>query len=187
MRREGGGMANFTVSRAYPLVVEKPRGYPARVVTRTTKTDLWARCAERGDIGVYVFSMRRPRGKVPMPYYVGITVEQSFEKEVFESHKARKYLAAMLLRPKDTPMLTFLPLTSRRTKRNRRDIHGLETLLIWLARARNDELLNERKIDTAPHSLMKLIVKNTITGVLNAGSGRRSKKAAALRSLLALR
>jgi hypothetical protein len=96
-------MANFTVSRAYPLVVEKPRSYPARVVTRKTRTNLWAQCAERDDIRVYVFSMRRPRGKVPVPCYVGITIKQSFEKELFESHKARKYLATMLLRPRDTP------------------------------------------------------------------------------------
>jgi hypothetical protein len=180
-------MAKFTVSRAYELLVDRPRGYPARVVTRDTKADLWAQCRERADVGVYVFSMRKPRGRIPVPYYIGLTTKQTFEHEVFESHKARKYLAAMLLRPRDTPMLTFLPLTSRRTKRNRRDIHGLETLLIWLARARNEELLNERKIDTAPHALMKLFAKNSIAGVLNAEAGRRSQEAEALRSLLTLR
>ncbi|WP_157598855.1 hypothetical protein [Rhodanobacter sp. Root561] len=125
-----------------------------------------------GYCGVYVFSLRSGGGN-PVPWYVGLAKKQALGVESLEKDKLRKYAAAMFGR-RGSPSLTFLcPVGNASIK----GIDGLETLLIWIARSKNPNLLNEKKISGKPSNIIALTNSTCVTGVINRGQGKPSKVA----------
>lgn len=130
--------------------------------------------------GVFVFGLRN-QGAV-MPWYVGLAKKQTFDEEAMTNDKLRKYAAAMFGRM-GTPVMfrVMAPPTGPKGP-----VDGLETLLIWIARARNARLVNERKVASSPKKIVALVNKMTIPGVLNSGTGAPSNAAQAFRKMMGL-
>lgn len=99
--------------------------------------------------GVYVFAIRAGRGFTPI--YVGKAVKQSFEGEVFTTHKlASHYNPALLDYKKGQPVLFLI--AHPKTKgiiSTAKLIDEVETFLINVASTKNPQLSNEKK-RTAP-------------------------------------
>jgi len=79
-----------------------------------------------------------------------------------------------------TPLLFFLSREDGRADK----IEQLEQFVIWLARQRNGDLLNDRKVRLSPKSLNRHLQKHRIAGVLNASLGNPGKKAKAFRAMI---
>ncbi|RZZ87859.1 hypothetical protein [Pseudoxanthomonas winnipegensis] len=127
---------------------------------------------DSGYCGVYVFSLLGGGGN-PVPWYVGLAKKQPLGIESMEKDKLRKYAAAMFGR-RGSPSITFLcPIGNASIK----GIDGLETLLIWIARAKNPNLLNERKVSGKPGSIISLTNSILVKGVINRGQGKPSNVA----------
>ena len=127
---------------------------------------------DSGSCGVYVFSLLSGGGN-PVPWYVGLAKKQTLGVESLEKDKLRKYAAAMFGR-RGSPSLTFIfPVGSASIK----GIDGLETLLIWIARSKNPNLLNEKKISGKPSSIISLTNAICVKGVINRGQGKPSNVA----------
>lgn len=94
--------------------------------------------------GCYVFGLRGSRGHIT-PWYVGKTSKGTFESECFTSHKLVKYNKALMISGRGTPVLFFLVHPRQRGRANSEAIEQLETFLIQLAAATNENLLNETK------------------------------------------
>ena len=132
--------------------------------------------------GVYVFSLKKPGNSAPRPWYVGLAKKQSFADEAMTDDKLRKYASSMFGRT-GSPLITLVgaPKTGPRNA-----IDDLETLLIWIARARNQNLLNERKISSDPKHILALVNKLSIAGVLNRKKGKPSAVAKEFQRIMGL-
>lgn len=93
---------------------------------------------------------------------------------------------ASLLEGEGRPSFYLLTLEQRRGAINHDAIDALEDLMIWVARHRNPALLNRRKINTSPGSLMDIFGQNRVAGVLNSGSGKISDVAWQFRNVMGL-
>lgn len=132
------------------------------------------------EVGVYIFSLTNTG--TPKPWYVGLAKKQSLAAESMTADKLRKYSTAMFGRPGKPSITLLTPCTSA----SKNDIEGLEMLLIWMARAKNPLLLNERKISGEPKSIITLVNKISIRGVLNANPGQPSNAAKAFKAMMGL-
>ena len=130
--------------------------------------------------GVYIFSLTTTGA--PKPWYVGLTKNQSLAAEAMTPDKLRKYSSAMFGRKGKPSIMLLTPCT----KPSMKDIDGLETLLIWMARAKNPLLLNERKISGDPKSIIALVNKISVKGVLNPTAGQPTNAAKAFRAMMGL-
>jgi hypothetical protein len=134
-----------------------------------------------GRRGVYVFGIRKQGGSVT-PWYVGLADKQKLCEEATSKDKLRKYAAAMFGRTgKPNLTLVVAPAVGPEAP-----VDDLETLLIWIARARNPKLLNERKVGSAPKNIIRLVNRIQISGVLNMGKGTPSHAALAFRRMMGL-
>lgn len=131
--------------------------------------------------GVYVFGLRNSGGTTK-PWYIGLAKQQTFSDESMTRDKLRKYSAAMFSRA-GTPTIT---LVSWCPPDNENLIDDLERLLIWIAREKNPLLLNERKVSSSPKSIISLVNKLEISGVLNRGAGKPSNAAKAFMDLMGI-
>ena len=158
-----------------------------RVITQESLRKFWIdneNLSERH--GVYVFALQRRGPGAPVPFYVGKTEKgRGFKQETFNPRNRRAYNAALLV-GHGTPLIYFLALRRSRGPRARRAIDNLETLLIWIARHRNPNLVNRRKQNTTPWKLMSFFDTSKVLGVLNAGR-RPSAAARELRRVLGAR
>jgi hypothetical protein len=125
--------------------------------------------------GVFVFSLRAGRGYTP--YYVGKTSRQEFGRECFTSHKRNKYNHALALQA-GMPTLMFLTHPTRRGPVNHSAIDGLELELINMAYARNEQLMNERRIEDLPIY--------SVAGAIRSGRGKPSEDAVELKRILGI-
>lgn len=132
--------------------------------------------------GVYVFALRGQGGSV-VPWYVGLAKQMTFGDEAFSKDKLRKYAAAMFGRT-GKPILTVLAAPKNGPKGSA--IDDLETLLIWIARAQNPRLLNERKINTSPRWILALTKNITIQGVINSGQGQPTREVKQFKAMMGL-
>jgi hypothetical protein len=136
--------------------------------------------ANAAGVGVYVFSLTNTG--TPKPWYVGLTKKQSLASESMTADKLRKYSTAMFGRTGKPSITLLTPCTSA----SKKDIEGLEMLLIWMARAKNPLLLNERKISGDPKSIITLVNKISIRGVLNTNPGQPTNAAQAFKAMMGL-
>ena len=99
--------------------------------------------------GVYIFCLRKPGAKTPLPYYVGKAEKQSFEKEVFSHHKLTKY-NNILNENKGTPLLYLMARVSARDRFSRPSkniypgVRFLEQYLIHFGVWANENFQNEK-------------------------------------------
>ncbi len=132
--------------------------------------------------GLYIFATRRQRG-AGTPWYVGKNEgkhQGSLYKESLTNEKLKKYARALAEEKSGTAILFFLSPQDLRSDK----IPELETFLIWLARQRNPDLLNKRKVRLTPKSLHKHLHEHQIVGVLNSGAGQPGKAADAFRKMI---
>ena len=157
-------------------------------VCHTKQENLWA-TAESGEtyvglrqaIGCYMFCIRH--GETIMPWYVGMTIDQDFERECFTSHKLLIYNECMAERS-GTPILFLFPLMtdtefrfSHSRKAEAETIKQLERALMGMAFARNREISNVRD--------MKFLRNIEVTGVLGKrGPGRPYREVTQVRKAL---
>lgn len=141
--------------------------------------------AQRERRGIYVFALKRKGPGAALPFYVGKAGKTRFDTETFNRRNRRAFTAA-LFEGGGKPEIHLVTLHHSRGPIPLAAIDQLETLLIWVARHRNAALLNRRKIDTSPFHLMQLFRNNTITGVLNTGSGNVHADAWRFREMMGL-
>jgi hypothetical protein len=94
--------------------------------------------------------------------------------------KLKKYALALAEARSGSPLLYFLVAEDGRADR----VPQLEQFLIWLARQRNPDLLNDRKVRLSPKSLNSHLQKHRIAGVLNASPGNPGKDAKTFRAMI---
>jgi len=121
--------------------------------------------------GIYIFSLSNGGGN-PVPWYVGMAVKQKLCIEAITRDKLRKYSAAMFGR-QGKPSITFLSADKKSISK----IDSLETLLIWIARSKNSNLLNERKVSGHPKTIISNINEISVRGVINRDQGQPSNSA----------
>ncbi|MDA8191650.1 MAG: hypothetical protein M0Z68_09375 [Gammaproteobacteria bacterium] len=92
--------------------------------------------------GCYVFALRTGKGKM-RPWYVGMTTEQTFEKECFSGDKPSKYTKAIGRYGACTPLLFLLECS---TKIATNKIKELEEFLIGQAVAANPDIIQTKGI-----------------------------------------
>ena len=172
----------FEVLKQLNLAAEDAAGTHGliRILTKTSIASFKSTAAA-GNYGVYVFGMRGQGGAVT-PWYVGLAKAQTFASEAMAPDKLRKYSAAMFGR-NGTPVITLVAWSS---VDHESLIDDLERLLIWVARAKNSRLLNERKVSSSPRSIIALVNKIEIKGVLNRGPGQPSHAAQAFKAYLGI-
>lgn len=165
--------ALFEVSKRIGLVAADVSGTHGLIRTISEHSiEAVQKTADGKYCGVYVFSLSSGGGN-PSPWYVGLAKKQSLGVESLAKDKLRKYAAAMFGR-RGTPSLTFLvPVGFSSIKA----IDDLETLLIWIARAKNPNLLNEKKVSGKPSGIIALTNTICVKGVINRGRGQPSKEA----------
>jgi len=178
-------MSTFRVYHAGSLAADLRQDIGFRVITSQSLNDFWAD-TELGDKhGVYVFTLNRRGPGAPVPFYVGKASRTTFKTETL-NNRNRKAFTAALLEGEGTPEMYLLTLLRTRGPINHDAIDALETLVIWIARHRNPALINRRKINTSPKSLMLNFSSNRVTGVLNGGRGKISAIAHEFRQVLGL-
>lgn len=175
--------ATFEVVKRFTLDAEDVEGTGGLLRSVTDASiDTFKKSAWGKRLGVYVFGITVQN--VPKPWYVGKGT--TLGSEAVDKDKLRKYAAAMLGRT-GTPHLTLLVAPIKGSKKKKQKaMDDLETLLIWVARARNPNLVNERKIDTSPHEIIRLLDTLHIPGVLNSGQGKPSNAAKEFKTLMGL-
>lgn len=174
--------ATFEVVQRFNLKAEDVQGTGGLLRSLTdVSLDAFKKSAWAKRHGVYIFGLTVQ--KVPKPWYVGLAKGTTLGSEAVSKDKLRKYAAAMMGRT-GTPHLTLVVAPSKGPKNAA--IGDLETLLIWIAQARNPDLVNERKIDTSPHEIIELLNRLHIPGVLNSGKGKPSNAAKDFSKLMGL-
>jgi hypothetical protein len=131
--------------------------------------------------GIYVFALSNGGGN-PVPWYVGMASMQELRAEAITRDKLRKYSAAMFGR-QGKPSITFLTVASQHAVSK---IGSLETLLIWIARSKNSDLLNERKVSGRPKTIITNVNEISVRGVINRGQGQPSNNARAFAGMMGL-
>lgn len=134
-----------------------------------------------GNYGIYIFALSNGGGN-PVPWYVGMAVKQKLCAEAITRDKLRKYSAAMFGR-QGRPSMTFL---SADTQQSISKIDSLETLLIWIARSKNPNLINERKVSGRPKIIISNVNEVSVRGVINRGQGQPSNNARAFAGMMGL-
>jgi hypothetical protein len=134
--------------------------------------------------GCYVFAISPPGGGAK-PWYVGMTGRQGFQRECFQSHKINLYNNALAEYERGIPQLYLIAklTTSKKTFAKPRsnghgDVEKLEEVLIGIAYARNQNLLNIRGT-----AFLRDVV---IPGVMNTPPGNPGVAAGELKRLLGL-
>lgn len=133
-------------------------------------------------IGCYVISMRTPGGS--KPWYVGLTVKRSFERECLRIYV--QHLLRHVLQTKGTPQLHLIvKFTSGGKlakhgggKRSHSDINRVEDHLIRFAYDRNRKLVNSKGL--------AFVKGHCIEGILNSPAHKLSKGASTLRQVFGL-
>jgi len=115
--------------------------------------------------GCYVFGVRAGKGITPV--YVG-RATKSFGQECFTLHKLEKYNRGLLDYVKGTPVIFLVVLRIRKGATNLKAISELEYYLIQIAFNRNENLLNERRVNRPVWG---------IPGVVRGGKGKPSRDA----------
>ena len=132
--------------------------------------------------GIYIFALSNGGGN-PVPWYVGMAAKQTLCAEAVTRDKLRKYSAAMFGR-QGKPSITFVSADSKQAISR---VDSLETLLIWIARSKNPNLINERKVSGRPKTIISIVNQVSISGVINRGQGQPSKNAQAFAGLMGLK
>jgi hypothetical protein len=133
--------------------------------------------------GCYVFAINPPGGGA-RPWYIGLASKQSFRSECFQPHKINLYNNAIAEYDRGSPQLYLIAkLTSakncsRPSTNGHGDVEALEDVLIGIAYARNQYLLNMR--GTA------FLRDAVIPGIMNTPPGNPGYAAAELKKLLGL-
>ena len=130
----------FEVSQAFEVELPSDRVILSRQECARRFFDGPARLY-KDKIGCYIFSLRTGRGS--MPYYVGRTWN-SFEGEIFQSHKVSDHYQSIIKHHKGTPTFTFVSLVNRQGPKPETVIQELESHLIRMAYTRNPRLSNKQ-------------------------------------------
>jgi hypothetical protein len=164
-------LAEFIVEGPFEVPVQKNKG--GRVITTSEAKLFWSENPEfNKKRGCYVFGIRA--GKGIKPAYVG-KATRSFEQEVFTPHKRAKYMEALSLSGKGTPVLFFVCLPKTKGAPNRSQINEVESFLIQTGMKANRGLLNEKKTRVEAWS---------IRGVLRSGQGKPTAEAHKFKRLM---
>lgn len=165
----------FKVRGPFPLAIEKISDAANAVRIRCVKKEGSLQICRRhqevrdAEAGVYVFAVRKSGG-AGLPWYVGITEidrEGALIGECFTADKLRKYALGLAMSGSGTPILYFLLPTDLRSD----GVVEIESFLIWLARQRNPQLINRKKVKLTPASLNGHLKDHKIAGMLNASRG----------------
>jgi hypothetical protein len=132
--------------------------------------------------GCYVFALKH--GENIVPWYVGKTERQIFQKECFQAPKIN-YYNEVLVDHSGSALLFLLPrLTGSREKFSKpsklgyRDVEFLEIMLIALALERNSDLTNIKNT--------KLLREMIVPGIMNSPQARPTKAVSDLRNALGI-
>lgn len=143
--------------------------------TRTLKDAVFCKWLKSLSIasqrGVYIFALRNSS---MTPWYVGLTTKSNFGNECTTPNTINKIVRA-IQSSRGTPLFFFLEDTIGSAAATRA-INNLETEMIRWCYSINPDLLNSKK------KLRGIEIR--IRGVLRSGSGKPSKSARALGSLL---
>lgn len=164
-------MRYFEVSQAFELELPPDRVILSRQESAQRFFDGPAR-PYKDKIGCYIFSLRVGRGS--MPYYVGRTWN-SFEGEIFQSHKVSDHYQRIIKNHKGTPTITFVSLVKRQGPKPETVIKELESYLIRMAYTRNPHLSNKQGLPKT---------RWEIKGVTGGGRGAPTKEVCDFKNLL---
>jgi hypothetical protein len=177
----------FQINGPYKLhlkyLSDEASGIRVRCVDKNKSIrDLRHRTVGRRAGGLYIFAIRRQRG-AGIPWYVGKNEgkhQGSLYIESLTNEKLKKYARALAEEGSGTPLLFFLSPEDRRSD----NISELETFLIWLARQRNPQLINKKKVRLSPRALNEHLRGHRITSVLNAYAGNPGRGANGFRKMI---
>ena len=153
----------------------------------TQKQEFWNEVDDRGQglsyaCGCYVFVLH-PSGGGPRPWYIGMTAKRDFRGECLQPHKINLYNDAMAGYNRAAPSLYFISkLTgsgkqfAKPSSNGHGDIKTLEDLLIGMAYARNQKLLNIRGT--------KFFKEAVVPGVMNSPKRKPHEAETSLRGIL---
>ncbi len=122
--------------------------------------------------GCYVFAIKASKGY--MPWYVGRTTKQSFDKECFTDHKLVLYMDVMMDCRRGIPMIFFLVPPTKQGPLNRTLIGQVESFFIRAGLNRNSNLRNKQGTK---------LPRWGVSGVKRGGKGPPSSNAAEFRKL----
>lgn len=169
-------MKGFVVHGPHPVPLEPNK--TGKMVAQDL-SEFWQRLdGVRYQRGVYVFAIRAGKGFTPI--YVGKAAKQSFEAEVFSSHKLSKHYNPALLDYKRGSPVIFLiahPHT-KGTVSPAKLIDEVETFLINVASSKNIYLSNEKKRNPPEWR---------IAGVIRAQRGESTAATRAFRQAVGLK
>lgn len=129
-------------------------------------------------VGCYVFGVKS--GRDLLPFYVGMTREQTLRKECFNPRNINIYNGVIGGRERGTPVMSFLVHPVRRGPNSRRAIEELEKFLIEKGLDRNDRMHNQRCGEP------KCQIKWGIRGVYRRGPGVPSRAARELAEMMGI-
>ena len=166
-------MTRFIVKGPFVIPVQKNIG--GRAIAASEGKDFWLRHTALGDEkGCYVFGVRAGKGMTPL--YAG-KATKSFKQEVFAPHRLAKYMTALTLFQKGTPVLFFLCSPITKGAVNKVNIDELEYFLIQAGMKANPGLLNDKK---------KKVEVWSIGGILRDRQGKPTNAAQEFKVLMGL-
>jgi hypothetical protein len=147
-------MAEFRCYGPFPLETQHRHGGGRSIVRDGFwESDAWL-SELKPAIGIYVFAIKPPRTDVYTPCYVG-QAKRSFEQEALHDLKMRKYDNALADYQKGAPYLFFL--AHPKTKPNLTQIRELETYLIMMGFAVNEDIQNDQNAKLPAWSIAGLV------------------------------
>lgn len=141
-----------------PFTIKRHKGHKnKKIVERTeeAKKKFWAIVEKRvpdlpSACGCYLFAIKT--AKAIKPWYVGLAEKRGFQKECLSVHKISIYNEVLNEYGTGKPILFFIAKRTKErgafakpSKKGRKDIQSLETMLITTARENNHKLKNKMK------------------------------------------
>ena len=131
-------------------------------------------------VGCYIFSIKK-HGKI-IPWYVGKTQNQTFEKECFHYHKFAKY-SEVFMNQRGIPMLTLIAKVKEQQlglSKSSKGVSELEEMLIRICAMKNNNLSNVSTATTAK----RLQVEGFTVRTFTSKAGRLENRIMAFRKLI---
>jgi hypothetical protein len=166
-------MTRFIVKGPYDIPVQVNKG--GKAITSGEAKEFWSKYPTvMAEKGCYVFGIRASKGMKPL--YVG-KATKDFGHEIFAPHKLAKYMTALSLSKKGTPVFFFICPQKNKGILNKLNIDELESFLIQAGIKANPSLLNDKKTKIEAWS---------IGGVLRDGQGKPTDAAQNFKGLMGL-
>ncbi len=160
-----GVSVQLEVSQPFEICCRKSASGSARRIDNGEIKAFWATTVSAFSMkqGCYVFALEMRSGKY-MPWYVGKTKKQTFQKECFGHFQLGKYNRA-LFEHKGKPVMWFVAPQGNKNVLPKQVIKEMERFLIRQGRYENPEILNKANAGLPQWG---------IKGVLRKGKGKPS-------------